>query len=141
MNWFMTAVKKYATFSGRSQRSEYWYFLLFYMIIYIVLAVVDGITGSFSAKSGVGLLTGIFSLAMLLPSLAVTVRRLHDTDRSGWWILIGLIPLIGRIVLLLFLVHDSGTGANRFGENPKAATSHFQNVRRISIACPAEATC
>ena len=112
----------YATFSGRSQRSEYWYFLLFYLIIYLVLAVVDGITGSFSAKSGIGLLTGIFSLAMLLPGLSVAVRRLHDTGRSGWWILIGLIPLIGGIVPIVFLVQDSEAGADRFGGNPKAAT-------------------
>ena len=122
MNWFITALKKYATFSGRSQRSEYWYFLLFYLIIYLVLAVVDGITGSFSAKSGIGLLTGIFSLAMLLPGLSVAVRRLHDTGRSGWWIFIGLIPLIGGIVLIVFLVQDSEAGANRFGGNPKTAT-------------------
>lgn len=122
MNWFITALKKYATFSGRSQRSEYWYFLLFYLIIYLVLAVVDGITGSFSAKSGIGLLTGLFSFAMLLPGLSVAVRRLHDTGRSGWWIFIGLIPLIGGIVLIVFLVQDSEAGANRFGGNPKTAT-------------------
>jgi len=122
VNWFITAVKKYATFSGRSQRSEYWYFLLFYLIIYVVLAIIDGVTGSYSMQAGIGLLTGILSLALFLPSLAVTVRRLHDTDRSGWWILIGLIPLIGGIILIVFLAQDSTAGANRFGENPKAAT-------------------
>ena len=122
MNWFITALKKYATFEGRSQRSEYWYFILFYVLIYVVLAVFDGISGSFSGKAGIGLLTGIFSLAMLLPSLAVTVRRLHDTGRSGWWILIGFIPLIGGIILLVFLVQDSEAAANGYGENPKPAT-------------------
>ena len=122
MNWFTTALKKYAVFSGRSRRSEYWYFVLFYLLIYIVLAIADGATGSFDSKSGIGLFTGIFSLAMLIPSLSVTVRRLHDTDRTGWWILITLIPLIGAIVLLVFLLQDSNADANRFGPNPKAAT-------------------
>ena len=121
MNWFITALKKYAVFSGRSQRSEYWFFVLFYLLIYIVLAIVDNVAGSFDSKSGVGLFTGIFWLAMLIPYLSVTVRRLHDTDRTGWWILIALIPLIGAIVLLVFLVQDSDAEANRFGANPKAA--------------------
>jgi len=121
VNWFITALKKYAVFSGRSQRSEYWFFVLFYLLIYIVLAIVDNVAGSFDSKSGVGLFTGIFWLAMLIPYLSVTVRRLHDTDRTGWWILIALIPLIGAIVLLVFLVQDSDAEANRFGANPKAA--------------------
>lgn len=121
MNWFITALKKYAVFSGRSRRSEYWYFILFYLIIYIVLAFIDRVTGTFNAESGAGLLTGIFALALLIPSIAVSVRRLHDTDRSGWWLLIGFIPLIGAIVLIVFFVQDSGAGTNRFGPNPKAA--------------------
>lgn len=122
MNWFTTALKKYAVFSGRSRRSEYWYFILFYFIIYIALAFVDRVTGTFDPKSGIGLLTAIFALALLIPSLSVSVRRLHDTDRSGWWLLIGFIPLIGAIVLIVFLAQDSGAGTNRFGPNPKAAT-------------------
>lgn len=121
MNWFTTALKKYAVFSGRSRRREYWYFVLFYLIIYIVLAVIDNATGSIDPQTRIGLFTGIFSLAMLIPSLSVTVRRLHDTDRTGWWILITLIPLIGAIVLLVFLLQDSNAEANRFGANPKAA--------------------
>lgn len=121
MNWFITALKKYATFSGRSRRNEYWFFLLFYCIFFLALAVVDGITGTLSEKSGLGLFSGIFWLAMLLPSIAVTVRRLHDTGRSGWWILIGLIPLIGGIILLVFLVQDSEAAANQYGDNPKLA--------------------
>ncbi len=121
MNWFLVALKKYATFSGRSRRSEYWYFILFYLLICIVLGILDGIIGSSGGASGIGILSGIFMLAMFLPSLAVGVRRLHDTDRSGWWILIGLIPLIGAIVLIVFFVQDSQAGENRFGANPKAA--------------------
>ncbi len=121
MNWFVFALKKYADFSGRARRSEYWYFVLFYILIYIGLTIIDVVTGAFSDSLGLGLLTGIFSLAMLIPSISVTVRRLHDTDRSGWWLLIGLIPLIGAIVLLVFCVQDSQSSENRFGFNPKAA--------------------
>lgn len=122
MNWFITALKNYAVFSGRSRRSEYWYFILFYLIIYVALAFVDGITGTYNSRSGIGLLTTIFALGLLIPSLSVSVRRLHDTDRTGWWLLIGLIPLIGVIVLIVFFAQDSGPGTNRFGPNPKAAT-------------------
>ena len=118
MNWFLQALQKYATFSGRARRSEYWYFFLMYLLIFILLAIVDGITGSFSAKSGVGLLSGVFALAMLLPSLAVGVRRLHDIGRSGWWLLIAFVPLIGGIVLLLFAVKVGTPGDNEYGATP-----------------------
>src|ERR1700704_2953021 len=99
MSWFIIALKKYATFSGRSRRSEYWYFTLFYLLIYILLMLVDMATGIYSTESEIGLLTTLFALAMLLPSLAVTIRRLHDTGHSGWWILIGAIPLLGGLIL------------------------------------------
>jgi uncharacterized membrane protein YhaH (DUF805 family) len=122
MRWFAMALNKYATFSGRSRRSEYWYFVLFYILIYIALAILDSLTGTFSAESSIGLLTGIFSLGMLIPSIAVGVRRLHDTRRSGWWLLISIIPVIGAVVLAVFLVQNSESASNRFGENPK--TSH-----------------
>jgi uncharacterized membrane protein YhaH (DUF805 family) len=121
MNWFIAALKKYATFSGRAQRSEYWYFILFYILISIALGMVDWMTGSINATAGYGLLTGLFGLAVFIPSIAVGVRRLHDTDRTGWWLLIAVIPLIGSIVLLVFFVQDSTAGDNRFGPNPKAA--------------------
>ncbi|NKF23893.1 DUF805 domain-containing protein [Solimonas marina] len=120
MDWFITALKKYAQFSGRSQRAEYWYFILFYTLIYLALAIVDGVTGTFSLEDGFGLLSGLFALAMLIPSIAVSVRRLHDTGRSGWWFLIGLIPIVGSIILLVFFVQDSEAGDNAYGANPKA---------------------
>ena len=120
MNWFLTALKNYAVFSGRSRRSEYWFFALFYLILYAVCAIVDGLTGSFDRASGIGLFTGVLTLALQIPSLSVSVRRLHDTGRSGWWLLIAFVPLIGAIILLVFLVQDSEAGANRFGSNPKA---------------------
>lgn len=121
MSWCIAALKKYAVFSGRARRKEYWYFALFYLIIYIVLSFIDRATGTFNLKSHVGLLTGIFALAMVMPSLAVSVRRLHDTDRTGWWLLIGFVPLIGAIVLLVFFVLDGTPETNRFGQNPKEA--------------------
>ena len=119
MNWFLTALKKYATFSGRAQRAEYWYFVLFYILIFIGLSFIDNITGSFSAEAGMGLLGGILTLALLIPSIAVGVRRLHDTGRSGWWLLIVLVPLVGAIILLVFTVQDSEPGENAYGHNPK----------------------
>jgi uncharacterized membrane protein YhaH (DUF805 family) len=123
MNWFLVALGKFATFSGRSRRKEYWYFTLVYLIAEVVLAVIDMATGLYSESTGIGVLSGIFALAMLLPSLSVTVRRLHDTGRSAWWLLIGLIPLLGAIVLLVFMMLDGESGSNRFGENPKAVTA------------------
>lgn len=121
MNWFLLALKKYATFSGRSQRSEYWFYVLFYILISIGLSFIDNFTGTFDADTGIGLLGGLFSLALLIPSIAVSVRRLHDTSRSGWWLLIGFIPLIGSVVLIVFFVLDSTPGDNEYGPNPKAA--------------------
>ncbi|MCZ8080566.1 MAG: DUF805 domain-containing protein [Fuscovulum sp.] len=101
---------KYATFEGRARRAEYWWFVLFSFIIAVVLNLINP-----------GLLGGIWSLATLLPSLAVGARRLHDTDRSGWWLLIGFIPVIGLIVLIVFFASRGQTGANRFGADPLTA--------------------
>lgn len=122
MSCFIEAVKKYAVFSGRSRRKEYWYFVLFSSLIAIVLAIVDSVIGTGDLVEGTGLLTGIFLLAMLLPSIGVTIRRLHDTGRTGWWWLIGFIPIIGTIVLLVFTVQDSRSGSNTYGPNPKPSS-------------------
>ena len=120
MNWYLEVLKKkYAQFSGRARRKEYWYFVLFNVIISIVLSVLDVVLGTYSKGGGIGLLDGIYTLAILIPAIAVTVRRLHDTGRSGWWLLIGFIPLIGGLILLFFMVLDSKPGANEYGENPK----------------------
>lgn len=121
MNWYLEVLKKYAVFNGRARRKEYWYFALFNVIISIVLLVIDVVTGSFSAEIGMGVLGGIYGLAVLIPAIAVTVRRLHDTNHSGWWYFIILIPLIGVIILLVFLFRDSEPGENRYGTNPKSA--------------------
>ncbi len=120
MNWFLMALKKYATFSGRSQRSEYWFFMLFFVIILIVLSVLDGMLfkGAEGAP-GMPILTLVGVATLLVPSIAVGVRRLHDTDRSGWWVFIQLVPVVGPILLIVFCAQDSKPGENRFGPNPK----------------------
>lgn len=121
MSWYLEVLKKYAVFHGRAQRAEYWFFALFNIIISIALAIVDGITGTFNPEAGVGVLGGLYGLAILIPSIAVSVRRLHDTGRTGWWLLIALVPLVGAIVILIFMVLDSQPGENDYGPNPTAA--------------------
>ncbi|TKD70009.1 DUF805 domain-containing protein [Pseudalkalibacillus hwajinpoensis] len=113
MNWYIKGLKDYVNFNGRARRKEYWMFTLFNIIISVILSLLESVVGL------APFLTTIYSLFILLPSLAVTVRRLHDTGRSGWWILIGLIPFIGGIVLLVFACLDSELKENRFGPNPK----------------------
>ena len=119
MDWYLQVLRNYAVFDGRARRKEYWYFTLFNIIISFVFGFVDGILGSYNPEVGLGLFGGIYSLAILIQSIAVSVRRLHDTERSGWWLLIILIPLIGAIVLLVFMVQDSQPEPNKYGENPK----------------------
>jgi len=119
MNWFLAALKKYSVFQGRARRKEYWYFVLFYILIYAALSFIEGTFDGPKGSSHGGVLTGLFTLATLVPSLSVGVRRLHDTSRSGWWLLLGLIPIVGALILIYFTVHDSDPGDNRFGPNPK----------------------
>jgi uncharacterized membrane protein YhaH (DUF805 family) len=119
MNWYLEVLKKYAVFNGRARRKEYWYFFLISTVISIVLVLIDSVVGTISEEAGIGLLSGIYSLAVLIPGTSVTVRRLHDTDRSGWWFWIALIPIIGGIALLIFMVLDSTPGDNQYGPNPK----------------------
>ena len=123
MNWYVLALKKYMVFDGRSRRKEYWYFVLFNIIVSIVLVQLDKVSGNLNPMTGFGFLSTIYSLAVLLPSIGVSIRRLHDIGRSGWWLLIGLIPIIGAIVLIYFFVKDSDIGENQYGPNPKEASS------------------
>jgi uncharacterized membrane protein YhaH (DUF805 family) len=134
MSWFVEALKKYAVFSGRSRRKEYWYFVLFVVFISIVLSTIDGLFGTYHRESGAGLLSTMFSLAVLIPSIAVSVRRLHDIDRTGWWVLISLVPLVGWIVLLVFHVQDGTPGPNRFGPDPKS--TEYQGTTAQSQPVP-----
>jgi uncharacterized membrane protein YhaH (DUF805 family) len=119
MNWYRVALKKYAVFAGRARRKEFWFFVLVNTLIAIALAVIDMLTGTFDEDVGLGLLSGLYAVAMIVPSIAVTVRRLHDTDRSGWWYLLVFVPVIGGLVILVFMCLDGTPGSNRFGPNPK----------------------
>lgn len=113
MNWYVEVLKKYAEFNGRAHRTEYWMFVLFNIIISFAISVVESFVGS------PGVLGALYGLAVLVPSIAVGVRRLHDTDRSGLWLLAGFIPVVGFILLLIFMVQDSQPGPNQYGPNPK----------------------
>lgn len=117
MNWYLTALQNYADFDGRARRREYWFFVLFNFLIAIGLECFAVLFH----QSGVSVLGALYSLAVLIPSIAVSVRRLHDTSRRGWWLLIGVVPILGAIVLLVFMVQDSQPGENAFGPNPKSA--------------------
>jgi len=116
--WFMAPLKKYADFNGRARRKEYWYFSLFCMGISSVLGFIEGFLG-IAPSHEYSLFAGIFCLAILVPSLAVTVRRLHDIGRRGTWMLIAFVPIVGAIVLLVYMVKDSDPGRNPYGPNPK----------------------
>jgi len=130
MKYYITCIKKYADLKGRARRAEYWYFYLFnfliYMALYVLILVTGGTESYYSGTTGFG--TGVFSILLylyglfvFLPGLAVGVRRLHDTSRSGWYLLVSLIPLAGAIWLLVMLVQDSTPGPNQYGPNPKEA--------------------
>ncbi|WP_066053930.1 DUF805 domain-containing protein [Robertmurraya korlensis] len=113
MQWYLKVLKNYVGFQGRARRKEYWMFFLFNFLITILLSIIESMLGLG------GILSALYGLAVLLPSIAVSVRRLHDIGRSGWWMLLSLIPVIGLIVLLVFAVLDSQPGENKYGPNPK----------------------
>ncbi|KXF81889.1 DUF805 domain-containing protein [Enterovibrio coralii] len=118
MDWYIGVLKKYMVFKGRARRKEYWIFILFNMLISLVLSLVDEQFGTFNPEIGIGTLGTIYALFVFLPTLAVTVRRLHDADRTGWWALLGLIPF-GVFVLLAMQAFEGTKGENRFGPDPK----------------------
>jgi len=119
VDWYLKVIKNYVGFTGRARRKEFWMYCLFYIIVGIVIAVVESVLGLRNAFGGP--LSSLYSLALLLPSLGVSVRRLHDTGRSGWRLLINLIPILGWLIWLFFAVQDSQPGQNKWGPNPKAA--------------------
>jgi len=112
-------MKQYAVFSGRARRKEYWMFALFNVIFGIMAWLLDNLLGTASNNSASGLIYGLYGLAVLLPSLAVAVRRLHDHGKSGWWLFINFIPFIGSIWYFILTVTDSQPGQNQYGPNPK----------------------
>lgn len=113
MDYFLQALKNFADFKGRARRSEYWYFTLFLMIILIVTMVIDTLLWE------TPILYFVVALGSIVPSLAVAVRRLHDTGRSGWYYFIALIPLVGTILLLVWFCQEGESGPNKWGPNPK----------------------
>lgn len=121
MHWYIEVLKKYTVFSGRARRKEFWMFFLFSAIISIFLAVIDEFMGWQFEMGGdiIGFLSTLYYLAVVVPYLAVIFRRLHDTERSGWWILIAFIPIVGVLVLLVFLILQGTRGENRYGPDPK----------------------
>lgn len=129
MEWMFLPYRRYAEFSGRSRRREYWSFMLFTWLVVVALNVLFGrhemvrAPGGMFVSSGLfggaGILGGLFSLASLIPHLAVTVRRLHDQDRSGWLVLLGLIPVLGWFALFVFMCLEGTHGSNSYGPDPK----------------------
>jgi uncharacterized membrane protein YhaH (DUF805 family) len=116
MSWYFAVLKKFATFSGRARRKEFWYFTLFNFIVMILLSFLDGILASMGIFP---ILSVVYGVAVILPSIGVSIRRLHDTGRSGWWVFISVIPLIGAIIYIVFMAQDSKPEANQYGVNPK----------------------
>lgn len=119
MNSYLTVLRKYADFGGRARRSEYWMFVLFNFIVAVITIVLDNLFNTAVEGAGYGLFYLLYSLAVLVPTWAVTVRRLHDVGKSGWWLFIPLIPVIGSIWLFILLITDGQSGGNEFGPNPK----------------------
>jgi uncharacterized membrane protein YhaH (DUF805 family) len=118
MEWYLKVLRNYFNFEGRARRKEYWMFVLFNLIAGVVLAIVDSVLHTRTA-SGIGIVGSLYSLAVLVPSIAVGARRLHDIGRSGWWQLVGLIPVLGWIVMIVWAATEGDSGSNRFGPDPK----------------------
>ena len=128
MSWYLKVLKQYIRFNGRARRQEYWYFQIIHWLIIVSFGIVFSLMTDFLgipesiAEKLIMPFFSIYFFGTILPSLAVTIRRLHDTNRSGWWILLNLlnfIPFLGSLILFVFLVQDSQPGRNRFGRNPK----------------------
>ncbi|MCH5245682.1 MAG: DUF805 domain-containing protein [Muribaculaceae bacterium] len=115
MNWYVEVLKNYVNFSGRARRSEYWYFALFNAIISIVLTLVGNMIDPSVGKG----LSYLYALAVFLPGLGVAIRRMHDIGKSGWYLLLSLIPIVGCIILIIWFCKDSQPGENNWGANPK----------------------
>jgi uncharacterized membrane protein YhaH (DUF805 family) len=115
MKYYLKVIKEYAVFKGRARRTEFWMFILFYIIFGIVATILDKILGT-----PFGLIKTLYSFALLIPSLAVSIRRLHDIGKSGWYILVNLIPLAGFIWFLVLVCTNGNSGENKYGPDPKA---------------------
>ena len=127
MNWYLDVIKKYAVFSGRARRKEYWMFFLFNMLFAFAAGIIDRALGITFDGTWYGPFYTLYALALLIPSLAVAVRRLHDVNKSGWYLLINIIPIIGWIIVLIKLCTDSTPGENQYGANPKETPALIVN--------------
>jgi uncharacterized membrane protein YhaH (DUF805 family) len=127
MEWMLMPLKRYADFSGRSRRKEYWMFVLFTTIVMVALFAIvamlggglEGMAEGGGIFAGAGLIVLLFALALIVPSIAVQVRRFHDQDKSGWFVLLNLIPYVGGLIVLVFMFLEGTRGPNRFGPDPK----------------------
>lgn len=134
MNTYLQVLKKYADFSGRASRKEYWVFALYNIMFIVIAMLLDNILGIAIGTAGYGPLYGLYALATLIPGLAVAVRRLHDVGRSGWMVLIAFIPLIGAIWLLVLLATNSNPGENQYGEESKDIQDDYPVSDEIILA-------
>jgi len=123
MNWYLQVLKNYAVFTGRARRKEYWMFVLFNIIFAVLAIILDNILGTTIQGAGYGLFYLLYGLAVLIPGLAVGVRRLHDIGKSGWFLLISLIPIIGAIWLIVLLATAGNAGENKYGADPKGSAA------------------
>jgi len=128
MDMALQPFRKYFEFKGRARRKEYWLFYLFITVLILALSYLDAVLGLMNYETGAGVLSALFSIAVFIPSITVSVRRLHDINKSGWWYLILLIPLVGIIVFLIFACMPGTNGSNRFGADPKAAHPELQDA-------------
>ena len=121
MEWATLPLKRYAEFTGRSRRKEYWLFALMMLVAGIVVGMVEGMLGLSGTLGTYGPLSWLLIAAIIVPSIAVGVRRFHDLGKSGWWMLVGLIPIVGGLVLLFFFVQEGDKGPNQYGPDPLEA--------------------
>lgn len=136
MNWYIEGLKKYATFSGRARRKEYWMFYLFHVLAMMILSIpaIISLANSESEDASMGLLSLpiIYFIGTIIPWIALTTRRLHDSNRSGWWQLISFIPYVGGIVLFIFTLFDGTAGDNDYGPDPKGREGLSMNGSKIN---------
>lgn len=131
MEWYLKALKNYAGFSGRASRKEYWMFLLFHLLFILAMAFSSSfVQETIGVRIG-AIFLGIYILGTLIPSLAVAVRRLHDTNRSGWNIFIRYIPVVGGIIYLIYLVTEGDAGDNEYGPDPQLDGSMYDRIDEI----------
>lgn len=133
MNWYLKVLKQYADFKSRASRTEYWMFVLFNLIFASVAMIIDNVLGIAFAGTGIGIFYSLFAVALLIPCLAVTVRRLHDIGKSGRFILLALIPVVGTIWLFVLLAKKSTPGENKYGENPNFSYTYNESTDEMQL--------